>query len=207
VLTAPGLLCVVSGWGFNSQGPETTRSVIVDPSGSTSLMYRLKLYLSTTRLGVSIDLTDLTLSMLYCAAYIAETYEAELTTPHIFVNVVCTVGFVLYFLLCLFLAPSRLHFLLSVPVLLDVLSVLPVVPLLLTDGQRTFTVQVMRIGVIARISHLEALDRLAKTDIGRQVFMCVAAACNCSCRFGFSLLLLLLLLFTARTIGSCLFPA
>ena len=134
-------------------------------------MYLLKRYLSTTGLGVAIDLVDLALSMTFCAAYVAETYTTQMTDDHIRLNIVCTVAFIAYFVLCVAISPSRVHFLVSLSSILDIVSVLPIIPLLLADGERTFLVQILRLGVVARISHLEALDRMTKTEIDRQVFM------------------------------------
>jgi hypothetical protein len=141
-----------------------------DSSSAKAFTYRLKLYLSTTRLGLTIDLADLALSLAYCAAYVVETAQTQLSDAHIIFNVVCAFAFTAYFMLCVLLAQARRAFLLSTSSLLDVASVLAVVPLLAVWGNRTFAVQLLRLGAVARISHLEALDRLAKTDIDRQVF-------------------------------------
>ena len=135
-----------------------------------NVTYRLKLYLSRTKLGVVIDMLDLALSLAFCAAYIAETYYTQLPQAVVIFNAICTASFLLYFALGVVLAQERKHFLLSINSALDLLTLLPFLALVVGSGYRTFTVQLLRLGVVARISHVESLDRLTRTDINRQVF-------------------------------------
>jgi hypothetical protein len=142
----------------------------------------LRRFLATSAVGLCIDLTDVALSLTYCVAYIVETFSGKTTPPNLVsFNVACTAAFFAYFALCLFLSRDRLLYLRSIHTLLDVASMVALVPLLYAGGRRTFQMKAARLLAVTRVSHLEAFQRLAKTDVDRQVFKCVAASAHTCC--------------------------
>lgn len=94
--------------------------------------------LTDTWFGAIIELLQMVLSLLSCVLYVAATY-IEMQQPQspawmISLEAVIAIFFIFEFLLKLFVAPSRLLFLLRRETLIDVLSIVPALALLVDTG-------------------------------------------------------------------------
>ena len=140
----------------------------------TTLAYRLKWFLGTSRLGVIIEGSDIFFSLVYCLNYVLQTYSETTSPLQAWITVVCVVIFALHFLLELTVSTERLHFLTSPSCFLNLLSMVPVF-LLLYHGSMTTWPKLLRLCEVLRVFHMGVIAKFMKTEINQQLFRCVPA--------------------------------
>ena len=112
-----------------------TTALMLDPADHDSenkgmphtFAMRLRFFLITSWVGVSLDVADALFSILACLMYVVETYYDDDDVPDVLVNgeVVLCFFFLAHFALQFFVSPNRCYFLASFNSLIDMLIIFP----------------------------------------------------------------------------------
>jgi hypothetical protein len=143
--------------------------MMVGDHNQTSLAYRLKWFLGTSRLGFIVEVSDVFFSAVYCLNYIMQTYTSSITGLQAWLWAICAVVFSLHFILDLLVSNERLRFLASLHCLLDLGSIAPVVLLFLHLPWNLWT-RLLRLLQVLRIFRLGRVAKFMKTEINQQLF-------------------------------------
>ncbi len=147
----------------------------------TTLAYRLKWFLGTTRLGFIIEVSDIFFSLVYCINYVLQTYHDSRNPAQDIVTAVCLCTFSLHFMLELLVSTERVHYLRSPACLLNLLSMAPAA-LLFMDGGLNIWKRLLRLCEVLRIFHLGVIAKFMKTEINQQLFRYCALLYRLRCR-------------------------
>ncbi|GBG25958.1 Receptor expression-enhancing protein 1 [Hondaea fermentalgiana] len=138
--------------------------------------FRLQLrhILTSSSVGVAIDLISCTLSVIACVFYVWSTYDKSLETLFLFIEAGISAFFLLEYMLRFYVTSHRVRFFFSWFSIVDILTIVPVVFDLLLHESITGTslafriIQILRVLRIARLLRIHRVFTYLKTELQRE---------------------------------------